>query len=90
MNNITIGGGMDAGTGHPFAYYETLAGGMGATAASHGESAVHSNMTNTLNTPVEALEYSYPFLVTRYAIRKHSGGRGYGTLRPDNIEGKKS
>ena len=75
MNNITIGG-IDARTGLPFAYYETLAGGMGATAASHGESAVHSHMTNTLNTPVEALEYSYPFLVTRYAIRKHSGGRG--------------
>ncbi len=75
MNNITIGG-TDARTGRPFAYYETLAGGMGATAASHGESAVHSHMTNTLNTPVEALEYSYPFLVTRYSIRKHSGGRG--------------
>ena len=75
MNNLTVGG-MDERTHTPFAYYETLAGGMGATAVSHGESAVHSHMTNTLNTPVEALEYSYPFLVTEYAIRKASGGRG--------------
>ena len=77
MNNLTIGG-MDqrTRTHTPFAYYETLGGGMGATATSHGESAVHSHMTNTLNTPVEALEYSYPFLVTKYAIRKESGGRG--------------
>lgn len=51
-------------------------GGMGATTTSHGENAVHSHMTNTLNTPVEALEYSYPFLVTEYSIRKGSGGRG--------------
>jgi N-methylhydantoinase B len=63
MNNITIGG-IDERNGLPFAYYETLGGGMGATALSHGESAVHSHMTNTLNTPVEALEYSYPFMVT--------------------------
>ncbi|MFH1153594.1 MAG: hydantoinase B/oxoprolinase family protein [Pseudomonadota bacterium] len=75
MNNVTIGG-IDSRTGAAFAYYETLAGGMGATSKSHGESAVHSHMTNTLNTPVEALEYSYPFLVTEYSIRKHSGGCG--------------
>lgn len=75
MNNLTVGG-VDERTHAAFAYYETLAGGMGATASSHGESAVHSHMTNTLNTPVEALEYSYPFLVTEYSIRKGSGGRG--------------
>jgi len=75
MNNLTVGG-MDPRTQTPFAYYETLAGGMGATATGHGESAVHSHMTNTLNTPVEALEYSYPFLVTEYSIRKNSGGSG--------------
>lgn len=75
MNNLTVGG-MDQRTHTPFAYYETLGGGMGATATSHGESAVHSHMTNTLNTPVEALEYSYPFLVTEYSIRRDSGGRG--------------
>jgi len=75
MNNITIGG-TDKRTGGPFTYYETIGGGMGATAGNHGESAVHSHMTNTLNTPVEALEYSYPFLVTEYSIRRGSGGKG--------------
>ncbi|WP_461209114.1 hydantoinase B/oxoprolinase family protein [Desulfocurvus sp. DL9XJH121] len=75
MNNMTIGG-MDERTGLPFAYYETLAGGMGASAKGPGESAVHSHMTNTLNTPVEALEYSYPFRVNTYAVRRGSGGAG--------------
>ncbi|WDN90099.1 N-methylhydantoinase B [Desulfosarcina sp. BuS5] len=60
----------------PFTYYETIGGGMGAGKNYCGESAVHSHMTNTLNTPVEALEYSYPLLVTEYSIRKNSGGRG--------------
>ena len=75
MNNIAIGG-VDPSNGQPFAYYETIGGGMGATARSDGESAVHCHMTNTLNTPVEALEYSYPFLVTEYSIRRGTGGRG--------------
>ncbi len=75
MNNVTIGG-FDDRTGKPFAYYETIAGGMGASSKNHGESAVHSHMTNTLNTPIEALEYSYPFFVTEYSIRKNSGGLG--------------
>ncbi len=75
MNNITIGG-MDNRTGRPFAYYETIGGGMGAAPSQNGESAVHSHMTNTLNTPVEALEYSYPIMVTCYSVRKNSGGRG--------------
>lgn len=75
MNNITIGG-IDHQKGQPFAYYETIGGGMGAASNYHGATAVHSHMTNTLNTPVEALEYSYPFRVTEYAIRKDSGGRG--------------
>ena len=75
MNNITIGG-VDNRSGQPFAYYETIAGGMGAAVRNPGESAVHSHMTNTLNTPVEALEYSYPFLVTQYAVRRGSGGKG--------------
>jgi N-methylhydantoinase B len=60
MNNLTVGGRSAKGT---FAYYETLAGGMGAGPNHDGESAVHSHMTNTLNTPVEALEYAYPFRV---------------------------
>jgi len=75
MNNVTIGG-MDFPKGKPFAYYETIGGGMGASAKGHGESAVHSHMTNTLNTPIEALEYSYPFLVTEYSIRRGTGGQG--------------
>jgi N-methylhydantoinase B len=75
MNNVTVGG-VDPRTGKPFAYYETIAGGTGATAERDGESAVHSHMTNTLNTPIEALEYSYPFMVTEYAIRRGTGGNG--------------
>ena len=75
MNNTTIGG-IDERTGKPFAYYETLAGGAGATSKNNGESAVHSHMTNTLNTPIEALEFSYPFQVTEYSIRKGSVGKG--------------
>ncbi|XXJ19222.1 hydantoinase B/oxoprolinase family protein [Desulfovibrio caledoniensis] len=73
MNNLTVGGRSAKG---PFAYYETLAGGMGAGPNHDGESAVHSHMTNTLNTPVEALEYAYPFRVREYAILRGTGGRG--------------
>jgi len=75
MNNLVIGG-YDKQRGRAFTYYETIAGGMGATAKNDGESAVHSHMTNTLNTPVEALEYSYPFLIREYSIRKGTGGKG--------------
>ncbi|HZG51487.1 MAG TPA: hydantoinase B/oxoprolinase family protein, partial [Pyrinomonadaceae bacterium] len=75
MNNLTIGG-RDARTGREFAYYETVAGGMGARPARAGLSAVHTHMTNSLNTPVEALEYAYPLRVREYAIRARSGGRG--------------
>ena len=75
MNNITIGG-LDSRIGKPFAYYETIGGGMGASSRGDGESAVHSHMTNTLNTPIEALEYSYPFLVREYSIRRGTGGKG--------------
>ncbi len=75
MNNLTIGG-WDAQKDAPFAYYETIAGGMGARPVSDGLSAIHTHMTNTLNTPVEALEYAYPLRVLRYEIRQHSGGAG--------------
>ncbi|HEX8424539.1 MAG TPA: hydantoinase B/oxoprolinase family protein, partial [Pyrinomonadaceae bacterium] len=75
MNNLTIGG-VDQRTGREFAYYETIAGGMGARPAHAGMSAVHTHMTNSLNTPVEALEYAYPLRVRQYAIRENSGGRG--------------
>ena len=60
----------------PYTYYETIAGGMGGHPNGAGLSARHSHMTNTLNTPVEALEYAYPFLVERYEIRRGTGGAG--------------
>jgi N-methylhydantoinase B len=75
MNNLTIGG-IDARNNTEFAYYETIAGGMGARATLDGMSAVHTHMTNSLNTPAEALEYAYPLRVRAYRIRKNSGGRG--------------
>ncbi len=75
MNNLTIGG-IDPRSGQPFAYYETLAGGMGGRPTKPGVSGVHTHMTNSLNTPAEALEYAYPLRVRRYALRRRSGGRG--------------
>ena len=75
MNNLTIGG-IDERTGEPFAYYETIAGGMGARPDRPGVSGVHTHMTNSLNTPAEALEYAYPLRVTQYSLRKGSGGAG--------------
>ncbi|HEY0004386.1 MAG TPA: hydantoinase B/oxoprolinase family protein [Pyrinomonadaceae bacterium] len=75
MNNLTIGG-IDPRTGAEFAYYETVAGGMGARPSQSGMSAVHTHMTNSLNTPAEALEYAYPLRVTEYRILEGSGGAG--------------
>jgi N-methylhydantoinase B len=75
MNNLTIGG-MDPKTGEPFAYYETIAGGMGARPTKPGVSGVHTHMTNSLNTPAEALEYAYPLRVRRYSLRPETGGNG--------------
>ncbi len=75
MSNLTIGG-VDPRTGEPFTYYETTAGGMGARPGIDGISGVQTHMTNSLNTPVEALEYAYPFRVRRYAYRDGSGGAG--------------
>ena len=75
MNNLTMGG-LDARTGDEFSYYETVAGGMGARPSQDGISAVHTHMTNSLNTPAEALEYAYPLRVREYRIRKGSGGKG--------------
>jgi N-methylhydantoinase B len=75
MNNLTIGG-HDPRSGKPFAYYETIGGGMGARPGADGPSAVHSHMTNTLNTPIEALEFAYPLRVLRYEVRRGSGGEG--------------
>jgi len=75
MNNLTVGG-RNPEDGSPFAYYETVGGGAGASPIGDGLSGVHVHMTNTLNTPVEALEYTYPFRVRRYALRPGSGGVG--------------
>lgn len=75
MNNLTIGG-IDTRTGKEFSYYETVAGGMGARPGLGGASAVHTHMTNSLNTPAEALEYAYPLRVREYRIRRGSGGKG--------------
>src|SRR5580698_4537096 len=83
MNNLTIGGidfrSNDLRSGEPFAYYETIAGGMGATATKDGVSSVHTHMTNSLNTPAEALEYAYPIRLRQYSLRSNSGGRGLHT-----------
>jgi N-methylhydantoinase B len=78
MNNLTIGG-IDPRTGEPFAYYETIAGGMGARPTKDGVSGVHTHMTNSLNTPAEALEYAYPIRLRKYSFRPKSGGAGLYT-----------
>ncbi|MEP6922102.1 MAG: hydantoinase B/oxoprolinase family protein [bacterium] len=75
MNNLTMGG-IYTSRGHEFSYYETIAGGMGARPEHDGMSGVHTHMTNSLNTPSEALEYAYPLRVREYRIRKDSGGAG--------------
>ena len=75
MNNLTIGG-RDPRSGKPFTYYETVAGGMGAGPTRPGLSGVHTHMTNSLNTPVEVLEHTYPLRVVRYGLRPYSGGLG--------------
>jgi N-methylhydantoinase B len=75
MNNLSFGG-WDPARKSPFAYYETIAGGMGASASSDGYSATQTHMTNTLNTPVEAFEHQFPVRVEAYRIRRGSGGKG--------------
>ena len=75
MNNLTIGG-TDPRTGRAFTFYETIGGGAGAIFGGHGASGIHTHMTNTLNTPIEALETSYPLRVMQYSIRRGSGGVG--------------
>lgn len=75
MNNVAMGG--YAGDGMPgWDYYETLGGGMGASRGHTGLSGVQTHMTNTLNTPVEALEMKYPVRLKQYRLRRHSGGEG--------------
>jgi N-methylhydantoinase B len=74
MMNVMLGGHRSSGS--YWAYYETIGGGTGGRPEGDGVSAVQTNMTNTLNTPIEIAEMEYPLFFTRYAIRSHSGGRG--------------
>jgi N-methylhydantoinase B len=76
MNNFTFGGKHPAANESSFTYYETIAGGCGASSAADGPSASHSHMTNSWNTPTEVLEATYPVRVKRYSIRRNSGGAG--------------
>jgi N-methylhydantoinase B len=75
MSNVTLGG-YDSIRARHFSYYETIAGGAGAARSRPGASGLHTHMTNTLNTPIEALEAYYPMRVTEYRVRRGSGGRG--------------
>ncbi len=75
MNNITFGG-FDPDRHTCFAYYETIGGGMGASKELDGLSGVHTHMTNSLNTPLEALENYFPLRISRYSLRSRSGGSG--------------
>ena len=69
MNNVLVGN-------DDFAYYETIAGGQGGRPGRAGQSGIHTGMTNTENTPIEALDTHYPFRVERYTLRRGSGGAG--------------
>ncbi len=75
MSNMTFAG-EEERAGAPFTYYETLPGGAGAGPDGPGASAVQTHMTNTRNTPIEALEVGYPVRLVRLALRRGSGGRG--------------
>jgi N-methylhydantoinase B len=75
MNNVVIGGVNDDG-GERFTYYETIAGGQDALPYKAGEDGIHTHMTNTANTPIEALELSYPLRVEQYELIQNSGGNG--------------
>lgn len=74
MNNLAIGGARK--NGEPFTYYETIAGGMGARPFRKGIDGIHTHMTNTMNTPIEALEIAYPLRIEEYRFREDSGGSG--------------
>ena len=75
MNNLTLGG-IDPFRHRPWAWYETIAGGAGASPRAAGRSAVHTHMTNSWNTPIEAFEHQYPVRIRAYHIRRRSGGAG--------------
>ena len=75
MNNLLFGG-IHPETKESYVYYETIAGGMGARPTKDGLHAIQTHMTNTLNTPIESMEFQFPIRIKRYSIRKNSGGNG--------------
>ncbi|WP_263368059.1 hydantoinase B/oxoprolinase family protein [Edaphobacter bradus] len=75
MNNVTLGG-RRPDDDSPFAYYETIGGGMGGRNGLSGLSGVHTHMSNTRNTPIEAIEHYLPVRIRRYSLRQGSGGAG--------------
>lgn len=75
MNNLLVGGHNHL-QNKSYAYYETIGGGMGARPGKNGLSGIHTHMTNTMNTPIEALELQFPFRILRYLLRPNSGGKG--------------
>jgi N-methylhydantoinase B len=75
MNNVAMGS-ASADATDKWSYYETIAGGAGASARAHGLNGVQCHMTNTLNTPVESLELHYPMRIKQYALRDNSNGAG--------------
>jgi N-methylhydantoinase B len=81
MNNLTFGGTIKSNendqSDNQFAYYETIGGGAGAGQAGNGGSGIHVHMSNTRNTPIEALEYAFPLRILQYALRHNSGGSGH-------------
>jgi len=94
MNLIGVGG-IDPRSGRPYTYIETIAGGQGGRPGGPGMDGVQCNMTNTMNTPVEALEISYPLRVERYELREGSGGAGrhrggHGVVRSLTVLGEEA
>ncbi len=75
MSNLALGG-INEETGRPFTYYETIGGGMGGGPVGDGDSGIQTHMTNSLNTPIEALEHDFPVRVREYRLRRGSGGSG--------------
>ncbi|MGC9781477.1 MAG: hydantoinase B/oxoprolinase family protein [Candidatus Heimdallarchaeota archaeon] len=74
MNNLIIGGRDQQG--NPFTFYETIGGGSGGRPTKDGVDGIHTNMTNTMNTPIEEIEVRYPLIVEEYSFRENSGGKG--------------
>ena len=85
MNNLTLGGRDPRNHNAPFAYYETIAGGMGARPSLDGISAVHTHLTNSWNTPIEVFEQTYPVRVRSYSIRSMLPASAMNAHLPDSF-----